>query len=152
MVGTVTMEEVWRYAKTAIDLIFPRSDDLRKALAELQLSSDAEILSNPKNHRFLTIFLESHQISCSWGRTQNFFPKIFVCVWRLKNHFYNFVQKSAAFWQPSILCFLHIGIFGWLMRCGFSISMLYINLLILSYHLSPKSTVVSEEHGPQSQN
>ena len=60
MVGTVTMEEVWRYAKTAIDLIFPRSDDLRKALAELQLSSAAEILSNPKNHRFLTIFLESH--------------------------------------------------------------------------------------------
>ena len=50
MVFTITMDEVWSWSKRAIDLIFPMPEDLRKVLAELKLSSAAEILSTPKNH------------------------------------------------------------------------------------------------------
>ena len=46
---TVTMEELWSCLKSSIDLIPTIPEDLRKALAELKLSSAAEILSTSKN-------------------------------------------------------------------------------------------------------
>ena len=87
MVGTVTMEEVFRLGKRVTDLIFHIPDDLRNTFAELKISSAAEILSIPKNHSFLVKFLESNEISCRLSRTQIFFPKIFVCVRRSKFDF-----------------------------------------------------------------
>ena len=50
MVLTVTMDEVWSYYKSSTDLIPTMPEDLRKVLAELKLSSAAEILSTPENH------------------------------------------------------------------------------------------------------
>ena len=57
MVLTLTMDEVWSYSKSSTDLIPTMPEDLRKVLAELKLSSAAEILSTSKH---LALFLESH--------------------------------------------------------------------------------------------
>ena len=50
MVGTLTMEKVWRYAKRATELMPPIPEDLKKVFAELKICSAAEILSTSKNH------------------------------------------------------------------------------------------------------
>ena len=61
---TLTMEELWRFAKMTTDFILPMSDYLRKVFTELSNSSAAELLSQSKNHRFLAQFLEARCNSC----------------------------------------------------------------------------------------
>ena len=121
---TVTMDELWSCFKSSTDLIPTISEDLRKAIAELKLSSAAELLSMSKNHWFSAKFLEAHCDSCVLSRTQKFFLKIFVYVWRSKNVFWN-LAKSQLFFISCRLCVF------WFLCCSYSAG-----IWILSFKVS----------------